>query len=122
MGTTGEGTATRTPPRTSTHHHCCEQLLAGWMGGANQWGHHGARDRADVRNDDMDAMRMMGSRGLNSGENEQTAGTTNTGDWGMRTRDRPKRRIDTCRLGPRYVFLFIQLTVFSLFTGFNSIQ
>src|ERR1700733_3660500 len=29
------GLATRTPPQTSTHHHRCEQLLVGWMGGTD---------------------------------------------------------------------------------------
>ena len=62
------------PPRTSTHHHCCEQLLAGWMGGANGWGHQGTRHRADDGYDDMDTKGMTGSgsKGGNEPERERT--------------------------------------------------
>jgi hypothetical protein len=61
-------------PRTSTHHHCCEQLLAGWMGGANRQGHQGTRHRANNGYDDMDTKGMDGdTRGRDTGP---TTGTT----------------------------------------------
>jgi len=58
-----EGLATRTPLQTSTHHdHCCKQLLVGWMGGANGWGHQGMGCRANDGHNNMDTKGMTGSR------------------------------------------------------------
>ena len=59
------GLATRTPPQTSTHHHRCEQLLVGWMGGTD------------------DRCTMTWTRRENDGkweqQGEQTMGTKATG-------------------------------------------
>jgi len=82
-----EGLATRTPPWTSTHYHHCEQLLAGWMGGANGWGHQGTWHRANDRHDDMDTKGMTGSGskgGMNQRGNEQMtiAAPAHEREWG----------------------------------------